>query len=323
MKNPRRTFLVASSLVALAPGVCLAQSDRPIRIIDTFAPGGTTDVIGRLIANQLTSRLGRPVLVDNRPGAAGITGTTLAAQSAPDGQTVLLGYDGTITLNPSLFSKLPYDPMRDFTPVIKIGDIPFILVAHPAFPPNNFRELVQYAKDNPDKKLFFGTAGAGSSTHLAGELLKELSGVPLLHVPYKGGAPALQDVMSGQIPMGFTAVPAAAGLLASGRVKALAVSTARRSKTTPDVPSFHESGVTGYDVATWVGFFVPSKTPAAVVDQLARATKEVLELSEVRSRLAELAVEVTPLGSSEFSAQIRSDLARWGKVVKASNIKVE
>src|SRR5690349_18767131 len=293
---------------------------RPLRIIVPFAPGGVADNSARVIAEPLGARLGQSVLVENRPGASGNIGTQAVAEAAPDGYTLLLGFDGTMVINPHVFAHVPFDTLTDFAPVTKLGDATLILVAHPSVPAKNMQELIELARTKP---LAYGSSGTGGTPHLAGELLKQRTGAQLEHVPYKGGGQAIADVVGGQIPLVFTAIATAQQYVRSGRLVALGVPSAKRSPALPDVPTFQESGFAGFDVTSWVGIFAPAKTPRPIIERLYKELAFVLGTPFVKERYRVLGIE--PVGNTprEFFEQVREDLASWGKVVKAANIKVE
>ena len=294
-----------------------------MRIIVPFAPGGVTDNSARVIADSLATRLSQQVIVENRPGASGNIGTQLVAQAAPDGYTLLLGFDGTMVINPHVFAKLPFDTLRDFAPVTKLGDAALILVSHPSVPARNLAEFIAFARKGKASTFAYGTSGTGGTPHLAGELLKQRAGIPLEHIPYKGGGQAIVDVMGGQIPLVFTAVATAQQYVKSGRLVGLGVPGARRSAALPRVPTFQESGQPGFDVTSWVGILVPAKTPRPVVERLQRELAAVLRSDIVRERYLALGIEPVGNAPGEFTEQIRADLARWEKVVKAANIRLE
>src|SRR5213083_1573863 len=240
---------------------------KPIRIVVPFSPGGVADNSARVVADPLGARLGQQVIVENRPGASGNIGTQAVAQADPDGHTLLLGFDGTMVINPHVFAKIPFDTLRDFAPVTKLGDATLILVAHPAAGVRNVSELIEKAKTRP---FAYGTSGTGGTPHLAGELLKQRTGAQLEHVPYKGGGQAITDVVGGQIPIVFTAIATAQQYVRTNRLVGLGVPGAKRSSALPDVPTFQESGLAGFDVSSWVGIFAPAKTPQLVVLKLQR-----------------------------------------------------
>jgi len=309
-------------MLATAPAYSQDYPAKPIRIVVPFSPGGVADNSARVVADPLGARLGQQVLVENRPGASGNIGTQAVAQAAPDGYTLLLGFDGTMVINPHVFPKIPFDTLKDFAPVTKLGDATLILVAHPSVPARNLAEFIAHAKARPDP-FAYGTSGTGGTPHLAGELLKLRTGIALEHVPYKGGGQAITDVVGGQIPLVFTAIATAQQYVRTGRLVALGVPGARRSAALPDVPTFAESGLAGFDVSSWTGIFAPASTPRPVIDKLQRELAAVLRTAFVRERYAVLGIE--PVGNSpqEFGDQVRADLARWEKVVRAANVRLE
>jgi tripartite-type tricarboxylate transporter receptor subunit TctC len=295
---------------------------KPIRIIVPFAPGGVADNSARVIAEPLAQRLGQQVVVENRPGASGNIGTQQVAQSAPDGYTLLLGFDGTMVINPHVFPKIPFDTLKDFAPVTKLGDATLILVAHPSVGAKNLSEFLSLAK-NSSKTWSYGTSGTGGTPHLAGELLKQRTGILLEHIPYKGGGQAITDVVGGQIPLVFTAIATAQQYVRNGRLVGLGVPGAKRSASLPEVPTFIESGLPGFDVSAWTGIFAPAKTPRAAIERLRNELGVVLKSDFVKERYATLGIE--PVGNTpeEFAAQVRDDLARWEKVVKSANVRID
>ncbi|HKQ27586.1 MAG TPA: tripartite tricarboxylate transporter substrate binding protein [Burkholderiales bacterium] len=289
-----------------------------MRIIAPFAPGGVADSSARVVSERLGARLGQSVIVENRPGASGNIGTAAVAAAPADGYTLLLGFDGTMVINPHVYAKLPFDTLRDFAPVTKLGDATLILVAHPSVPAKDLRELLSL-KTN----FSYGTAGTGSTPHLAGELLAQRTGIALTHVPYKGGGQAMGDVVGGQIPLVFTAIATAQQFVRSGKLRGLGVSSAKRSRSLPEVPTFVESGLEGFVVDSWVGILAPAKTPPAVVERLQKEIAAVLGEPEIRERYATLGIE--PVGNTpeQYAQQIRADLARWESVVRQANIRIE
>jgi len=293
---------------------------KPVRIIVPFSPGGVADNSARVVAEPLGMRLGQQVIVENRPGASGNIGTQAVAQAEPDGHTLLLGFDGTMVINPHVFAKIPFNTLLDFAPVTKLGDATLILVAHPSAGVRNLSELIERAKAKP---FSYGTSGTGGTPHLAGELLKQRTGAQLEHVPYKGGGQAITDVVGGQIPLVFTAIATAQQYVRTNRLVGIAVPSAKRSSALPEVPTFQEAGLDGFDVSSWVGIFAPAKTPPAVVDRLQREIAAALKTPFVRERYATLGIEPVGNAPREFFEQVREDLARWEKVVKAANVKVE
>ncbi len=315
-------FACALVMLATAPAYPQDYPAKPIRIVVPFSPGGVADNSARVVADPLGARLGQQVLVENRPGASGNIGAQAVAQAAPDGYTLLLGFDGTMVINPHVFPKIPFDTLKDFAPVTKLGDATLILVAHPSVPARNLAEFIAHARARPDP-FAYGTSGTGGTPHLAGELLKLRTGIALEHVPYKGGGQAITDVVGGQIPLVFTAIATAQQYVRAGRLVALGVPGATRSAALPDVPTFVESGLPGFDVSSWTGIFAPASTPRPVIDKLQRELAAVLRTAFVRERYAVLGIE--PVGNSpqEFGDQVRADLARWEKVVRAANVRLE
>jgi tripartite-type tricarboxylate transporter receptor subunit TctC len=318
-----KILVLLCSLFIAAPSV-RAQDwpAKPIRIIVPFAPGGVADNSARVVAEPLAQRLGQQVVVENRPGASGNIGSAAVAQSTPDGYTLLLGFDGTMVINPHVFPKIPFDTLKDFAPVTKLGDATLILVAHPSVGAKNLAEFISISK-NSRRTWAYGTSGTGGTPHLAGELLKQRTGIQLEHIPYKGGGQAITDVVGGQIPLVFTAIATAQQYVRGGRLVALGVPGATRSSALPEVPTFIESGLPGFDVSAWTGIFAPAATPRAVVERLRNELAAVLKSDFVRDRYATLGIE--PVGNTpdEFAAQVKADLARWEKVVKAANVRVE
>ena len=296
---------------------------KAVRIIVPFSPGGVTDNSARVIADPLGARLGQQVVIDNRPGASGNIGTQMVAQAAPDGYTLLLGFDGTMVINPHVFPKLPFDTLRDFAPVTKLGDAALSLVAHPSVPAKNLSQFIALAKKMKSTSFAYGTSGTGGTPHLAGELLKQRTGIVLEHIPYKGGGQAIIDVIGGQIPLVFTAVATAQQYVKAGRLVGLGVPSAKRSAALPDVPTFNESGQSGFDVSSWVGILAPAKTPRPIIERLQKEITAALRTQQVRERYAALGIEIVANSPEQFAEQVRSDLARWEPVVKAANFKLE
>jgi len=320
----KRVGSIACILAALAAFRACAQDypAKPIRIVVPFSPGGVADNSARVVADSLGERLGRPILVENRPGASGNIGTQAVAQASPDGYTLLLGFDGTMVINPHVFPKIPFDTLKDFAPVTKLGDATLILVAHPSVPARNLAEFIAHAKARSGS-FAYGTSGTGGTPHLAGELLKLRTGIALEHVPYKGGGQAITDAVGGQIPLVFTAIATAQQYVRAGRLVGLGVPGARRSAALPEVPTFVESGLPGFDVSSWTGIFAPAATPRPVIDRLQRELAAVLRTAFVRERYAVLGIEPVGNSSREFGEQVRADLARWEKVVRAANVRLE
>jgi len=296
--------------------------NRPIRLIIPFTPGGVTDTSGRYIAEQLTLKLGQQVIADNRSGASGNIGAQMVASAEPDGYTLLLGYAGTLSINPSLFEKVPFDSLKDFAPIGKIGDAILILVANNDFPGKTWAEVLILSKKDPNG-LSYGTSGSGGTPHIAGELLKQKTGANLVHVPYKGGGQALIDLLGGNIPLVYTAVAGANQYVKSGRIKAIAVSSAKRSPSLPDVPTFIESGIKDFEIDDWVGLLAPAKTPKPIVMKLNQALNEILNSPEGKAKLLGMGITPTPGTPEKFGEQIKSDLIRFSPIVKGMQIKSE
>jgi tripartite-type tricarboxylate transporter receptor subunit TctC len=299
-----------------------AYPNKPVRLVVPFTPGGVTDTSGRLIAEQLSRRLGQQVIVDNRPGASGNIGTQQVAAAEPDGYTLLLGFDGTLVINPHVFEKVPFNTLRDFAPVGKIGDAILILVAYPGLPVRNLRDVIALSKTQSGG-LSYGTSGTGGTPHIAGELLKQRSGANLVHIPYKGGGQAMTDVLGGNIPLVYTAVAGAYQHIKAGKLTAIAVSSGQRAKSLPEVPTFIENGLPDFEVNSWVGLLAPARTPKPVIDKLNAELNAVLSDPEVREKLAALGITATPGTPELFGEQLRLDLARYGQVVKNAGIKAE
>ena len=320
MTRGRRWQFLLAVLAFAASGFAAAQDypTKPIRFIVPYPPGGGTDVVARILQEALAADLGQPIIIDNRGGAAGNIGTDLAAKAVPDGYTILFTLSSH-TINPKLYDKLPFDVERDFVPVSLATLVPQILVAHPSVPANNVGELIALAKAHPGK-LNYASVGTGSPAHIAGELLKLRTGIDIVHVPYKGGGPAVIDTIGGQVQLAFVSMPAAWQHVKAGKLKALAVTSATRSLTAPDVPTIAET-VPGYLVDSWYGALAPAKTPPAAVARLNAAFAKVLEYPQVKERLLAQGAEAAPSSPAEFDRRIKDELAKWELVIKAANIR--
>jgi tripartite-type tricarboxylate transporter receptor subunit TctC len=318
-----KVFAVMAAACAMAGAVHAADTypSRPIRMIVAYPPGGGTDQVGRVMADQLTVTLGQNVVVDNRGGATGNIGTELAARAVPDGYTLLMGNVAPNAVNVSLFKKLGFDPVKDFAPVSLVAITPNILVAHPSIPVKTIKELIAYAKAKPGT-LNFPSAGVGSSSHLAGELLKSLAGISMVHIPFKGGGPALVAVIAGEVQIMFATMPAAMPHVKSGKVKPVAVTTGKRSQAMPELPTIAESGVKGYDASTWYGLLAPARTPQAIVTRLHGDTVKILA-GPTRQRLEVQGFEPEGGTPAEFAAYIKSEIVKWAKVIKDAGIPAE
>jgi tripartite-type tricarboxylate transporter receptor subunit TctC len=317
--------IVATAACALLPGaVGAAQTypERPIRWIVPFAPGGPIDVLSRVIGARLNDAWGQPVIVDNRSGAGGNIGADLLAKAPADGYTVGIGALSTHAVNPALYPKLPYDPVRDFRPITNFVDVPNVLVVNNAVPARTLKEFVVYARANPGK-LSFGSGSIGSAGHLAGELFNTMAGVRMVHIPYKGSAPAVVDLLAGQIQLMFDNLASALPHVKAGRLRAIAVTTAKRSSFVPELPTIMESGLPGFDVGTWFGLMAPAGTPAPVVMQLHREVVRILGLPDVRERLAAMGAEPVANTPDAFAAFIVAERAKYAKVVRDSGARVD
>ncbi len=327
MKSTRvvATFLfLAVAIVASLPRTAVAQAfpSKAIRLVVPFAPGGAADGSARAITEALSTRLGQPVVVENRGGANGTSGAELVAKSPPDGYTLLLGFDGTMVISPHLYAKLGFDPVRDFAPVTKLADSNNLLLAHPSLPANDPRALIALAKAGK-LALNYATGGAGSTPHLAIELFADKAGIAMLHIPYKGSGAAIVDVMSGQVPLFGTGYAAAGQLMKSGKLKAIGSFSATRSPSYPDVPTFVESGFPDLVTQSWFGILAPANTPRAIVNQLQKEIAAVLQLPEVQARFNTLGMVTVGNSPQEYAAQISADLARWGPVVQKAKVKMD
>lgn len=295
--------------------------NKPIRLVIPFAPGGVTDTSGRIIAEFLSKRLGQQVVADNRPGASGNIGSQVVATAEPDGYTLLLVLDGTFVINPHVFDKVPFDPVKDFSPVGKIGNSTTILVAHPSFKANSLRELIELSKTQSGG-VSYGTSGTGSIVHLAAEMVKQRTGANLVHIPYKGGAPAIADALAGHTPLAFASAASVQHHLKTGHLKALGVPSGKRSRQYPDIPTFAESGLDDFDINSWVGLVAPAKTPSAVIERLNQELNAALADAEVRTKLEAAGIVATPGSAESLASTIRQELAMYGKVVKTAGIRL-
>jgi tripartite-type tricarboxylate transporter receptor subunit TctC len=318
----RALGLALALLVAVVAWTAAAQGypNKAIRVIVPYPPGGGTDVIARILQEPLATELGQPIVIDNRGGAAGNLGTDLAAKAAADGYTILFTLSSH-TINPKLYDKLPFDVERDFAPITLATLVPQILVANPSLPANNMKELIALAKANPGK-LNYASVGTGSPAHIAGELLKLKTGIDMVHVPYKGGGPAVIDTIGGQVQVAFVSMPAAWQHVKAGKLKALGVTSARRAATAPDVPAIAET-VPDYVVDSWYGALAPAKTPSAAIARLNAAFAKALDNPQVKEKLLAQGAEAAPSTPAEFDRRIKDELAQWELVIKSANIRPE
>jgi tripartite-type tricarboxylate transporter receptor subunit TctC len=316
---------VVLTLVAVAAGLPAAGQSYPVktvRIVIGLSAGGGTDVLTRIIAQRLTESWGQNVIVENRPGASGFIAGELVSKAPPDGYTLIMGAQSGLAVAPAIYGRAPYDTLKDFAPVTLVGSTPLIMIAHPSFPVRTFAEFVPYAKKNGDR-LTFGSGGVGSTPHMAGELLNSLLAIRMNHVPYKGESPAIADTLAGQIPIMFGNLPVALPHVKSGKLRGLANTAAARSRLLPELPTVAESGFKGFAIATWYGLLAPAGTSAEVVGRIRNGVSQAVAQPETRERLAGMGVEVAANTPEEFAAYLRSEVARYAKVVKESNIKPE
>jgi tripartite-type tricarboxylate transporter receptor subunit TctC len=317
-----RALLALAALLAQAAPAQDAYPTRPIRFVVAFPPGGGTDIIARSIAQKLAERLGQQVVVDNRPGAGGNIGTDIVAKAAPDGYTVLMGSAGPLAINASLLGKMPFDPLRDLAPVTLAASTPNVLVVHPSVAAATVGELVALARARPGA-IYFASSGPGTPAQLAGELFNSMAGVRMVHVPYKGAAPALTDLLGGQVQVMFSTLPPALPHIKDGKLRALAVTSLRRSGAMPELPTVDEAALPGFEAITWHGVVVPAGTPAAIIARLNREIVAILHRPDIVERLSSQGSE--PVGSTpeEFAAYIQSETVKWAKVVRQSGAKAE
>jgi tripartite-type tricarboxylate transporter receptor subunit TctC len=321
----RRRLIAASAVVALpAPRRALADTwpSKPIKLVVPYAPGGTTDVVGRMIAEYLGRQLGQNIVVENRPGKGATIGTAQVAKAAPDGYTLVMSNVAAQAVSPALYGDLDYDPLRDFVHITLASLNPSVLVVHPSFPAHTLADYIAYARANPDK-LAFATSGPGSSNHILGTLTGQVTGTRLVHVPYRGAGPAMQDTIAGVVPSMFDSLPSAAPHIKAGKVRALAVSGEKRSAAFPDVPTMKESGYPALVSYSWFGLSAPAKTPAPIVERIAREMQVVLKLPVVVKRWEEIGAESSTMTPAEYGAFVKAELEKWSPVVKASGARPE
>jgi tripartite-type tricarboxylate transporter receptor subunit TctC len=308
---------------ALLPGVGHAQyPDKAIRLVVPFPAGGGADNLARIIMPRVAQALGKPIVIDNRPGAGGNVGAEIVARATPDGYTLLYGTNGTHSINQALYGNLPFDPVKDFAPVSRMTLIAALLFVHPAVPAQSVQELIRYARAHPGQ-VNFASAGNGTTSHLAGELFKTMAGIDIVHVPYRGGAAAAADVMGGQVTMMIDVMPNAYPFVKGGRVRGLAVTTAQRSPSAPELPTIAESGLPGFEVSAWDGILAPAGTPAPVIERLNAAIREALTDPQVRDALVAAGAQPIPGSPADFARHIAESTERWGRVVRRSGAKVD
>ena len=324
MRLRRLALGAAVALVALQCGHVDAQDypNRPIRLVVTFPPGGSTDVMGRAIAPKLTELLGQPIVIDNRPGAGGNIGMDAVAKAPADGYTIGIGAAGALAVNISLYPKMPYDPVKDFEPITLFAVTPFIFVANPSGPAGSIADVIRIAKEKPNS-LSIGHGGNGTAMHLTSALLVHLAGIQVTLVPYRGSAPVSADVMADHLPLGVSDLPASLALIKAGRLKALAVSGAKRTAFLPDVPTVVESGIREFDSVGWFGIVAPAGTPPAIVKRLHDAFVTAMKDPEVVARFEAAGADASPTTPEEFGAFIKEETAKWARVIKATGVKAD
>lgn len=319
------TLLLAAGVLATIAGAAYAQPaypNKPIRLVVPFSAGGPTDVLARAIGLKLSDSLGQPIIVENRPGAGGNIASDYVAKAPPDGYTLILGTVGTHAINASLYSKLPFDTVQDFTPVALVASATIVMVAHPSVPAKTVKELVALAKSKPHQ-LNFASPGSGTPQHLAGELFKTVAGVEMVHLPYKGAAPALTDLLGGQVSLGFVSLPAALPYVKTEKLRALGVTASKRSAVAPEVPTIAESGLPGYEVENWYGVLAPPGTPKEIVTKLNTEIIKLLQTQDIKERLNNQGFEILQSSPEQFVAFIKTELVKWAKVVKLSGAKAD
>ena len=323
MKKPFMVTLLSAIVVMLSATVN-AQSypNKPVKVIIPFPPGGATDIVGRAMAERLQNALGQTFIVENKPGASGNIGIGEATRAAPDGYTLVVCSPQTLTINHQIIKSTPFNPQRDLAPIVVIASVPNVLVVNNKLPVKNAQELIAYAKANPGK-LSGGSSSIGGSPHLALELMKSTYGLDIVHVPYKGSAPALQDLVGGQISMMFDNLPAALPLINGGQIKALGVTTLKRSASAPDIPTLDESGMKGFDSQGWFALLAPAGTPEPILEKINAEANKILKTPEFRERMTKVGADIVGGSIDEFKTRIKSETERWGKVIEAANIKAE
>ena len=318
----RRTCLLTLATLSSAARAQSAWPNKPIRYIVPFAPGGTTDILARVVGEKLALALGQPVVIDNKPGQGGSAGATELARAAPDGYTIGGGTISSHAINATLYDKLPYDPVTSFAPITLYATQPNVLLLHPSVPATNVREFIALLKANPEK-YSFGSAGNGTSQHISGELFKTLAGVRMQHIPYRGSGQMLPELLGGTLPVAFDNIASAIPHIKAGKLRALAVTTAQRSSVAPDVPTLAESGLAGYEISSWQAVFAPAGTPGPIVERLYTEIARILKTPEISKRLGELGLDLSGMPPAELAALVKADVPRLGKVVRESGAKAE
>lgn len=318
-----RRLALTLGMAALLPAAALAQDypSKPIHIVVGYTPGGTTDIIARIIATRLSETLHQSVIVDNRPGAGGNIGADVVAKAPADGYTLMMGTAGTMAVNPWIYKNMPFDTVRDFAPISLVATLPNLMVVNKKVPAKTVQEFVAWAKERPGK-VFFASSGVGNTPHMTAELFNQTTGLKMVHVPYKGSGPALSDLVAGNgVQVMFDNMPSAIGQVRSGSLRAIAVTSAKRVESAPEIPTVAESGYPGFEVVTWFGLFAPAGTPAAVVDRLNREVADAVHNPATRKRLVDLGAEPTSNSPAQYAALVKADRDTWSKVVRTANIQ--
>ena len=315
-----RAFIALASVFAVtAANAADSYPLKPVRLVVGFAPGGYVDLGARLVATPLGNALGQQIIVDNRSGAGGVVAADIAAHSPPDGYTLTIGSVGTHAINQTLYRKLPYNVLRDFQPVARLSDAPNILAVHPTFPAKSVKELIALAKAQPGQ-IMYASAGAGTSTHIAAVLFEYLAQVKLVHVPYKGGGPAMVDVVAGQVPITFATAASVSPHTKSGRLRGLGITSSQRSTLLPELPTIAEAGLTGYEMINWLGLFAPAGTPMPIVERISAESLRIVQTADVRERFNAQGAEPAPLNTAQFTAFVKHEVDKWAKVVTATGM---
>jgi tripartite-type tricarboxylate transporter receptor subunit TctC len=315
-------FALVGACASIGAAIAQSYPNKPVRMVVGFPPGGGTDVVARVISQKLSEWYGQPVVVENRPGATGTIGADVIAKSPPDGYNLLMGHVNSHGIAPNLFSKLPYDPIKDFAAVAYVGYVPNVLAVHPSVPARSVKELVQLAKGKPGQ-MNYASSGNGSTQHLAGELFKQLTGTDIVHVPYKGSGDAIKDLLAGTVNMNFDTMPPVLPHIQAGKLRGLAISTPKRLPQLPDVPTFDEAGIKGFDVTNWYGVMAPGGTPRELVAKLNADINKAMQVPEVRTRLEAVGTQLHEQSAAEFESFMKAEAAKYAKLIKAANIRIE